>query len=164
MQTGEQRVWTTSGHIPFGDRACGWHIGHAIAAEAEQWIDTPFRWQGRIKGRGVDCKGLIAGVAAACGRPEAGSVEALAGDYGKAVDARRLKAGLARLFDRVTERRPGDVLLVRLGQKAQHLVIAAPRPNQPTRVIEAMNVGPKKVRPFRRSEAEIDSIWRWKNG
>lgn len=137
--------------------------GEAIAAEAETWVGTPFRWQGRVKGQGADCKGLIAGVAAACGRDEAGSVEALAGDYGKKVDSRRLKAGLARLFDQASEREPGDVLLVTLGGKPQHLVIAAPKPNQPTRVIEALNVGPMKVRPFRRSDNEVDSIWRWRD-
>lgn len=141
-------------------------IGDAIAAEAETWIDTPFHWQGRIKGKGCDCKGLVAGVAAACGRPEAESVEALAGDYNdrKPVDAKRLKAGLARLFDQVAvdQRQAGDVLLIRLGSKAQHLAIAAPKEGRPTRVIETLNVGPMKVRPFRRTDAEIDSVWRWR--
>lgn len=140
-------------------------IGAQIAAEAETWIDTPFAWQGRVKGVGVDCKGLVAGVAKACGRPEADSVEALAGDYGNAIDAARLKAGLARLFDRVTEPQIGDVLLIRTGGKPQHLAIFAPRaPSGGLRVIEAMYKGPSRVRPYRRSLAEIDSIWRWRNG
>lgn len=139
-------------------------IGDAIAAEAETWVDTPFRWQGRVKGVGCDCKGLVAGVAAACGRPEADSVEALAADYGdwRPVDANRLRSGLARLFDRVTDRQPGDILLVRLAGKSQHLAIAAPKDGKPSRVIETLNVGPMRVRPFRRSDAEIDSIWRWR--
>ena len=29
-----------------------------IVAEARKWIGTPFRHQGRIRGRGVDCVGL----------------------------------------------------------------------------------------------------------
>lgn len=132
-----------------------------IAECAESWIGVPFKWQGRVRA-GCDCKGLVAGVAAECGRPEAASLEALAGDYDAIVDERRLRMGLARLFDRVTERQPGDVLLVRYGGKAQHLAIAAPRPGKPTRVIEAMATGPMAVRPFRRADAEVDSIWRWR--
>ncbi len=36
----------------------------AIVAEAEEWIGTPYRWHGRVKGRsgGVDCAMLIAEV------------------------------------------------------------------------------------------------------
>lgn len=132
-----------------------------IATQAEEWIGVPFRWQGRVRA-GTDCKGLIAGVARECGRPEADSLEALAGDYGGRVDTARLRAGLARLFDRVTERRPGDVLLLNLGGKAQHLAIYAPRPGKPDRVIEAMPSGPGKVRPATWRAHRIDSVWRWR--
>ena len=135
--------------------------GDSIASCAESWVGVPFLWQGRIRA-GCDCKGLVAGVARECNRPEADSLEALAGDYGAVVDAARLRAGLARLFDRVTERQPGDVLLIRIHGKAQHLSIAAPLPGKASRVIEALDAGPRQVRPFRRSEAETDSIWRWR--
>ncbi len=137
-------------------------VGLRIAAEAETWIDTPFHWQASCKGVGADCKGLLAGVARECGRPEADTVEALCGDYGHIVPVAALKAGLARLFDRVSLHEPGDILLIKTGGAAQHLAIYAPRVNQPTRVIEAMCEGPKKVRPFRRSPHEVDSIWRWR--
>ena len=30
-----------------------------IIAEARKWLGTPFRHQGRIRGRGVDCVGLL---------------------------------------------------------------------------------------------------------
>lgn len=137
-------------------------IGDQITAEAETWIDVPFKWQGRVKA-GCDCKGLIAGVAKACGRPEAGSLPALAGDYSAKVDVKRLKAGLTELFDEAAERRPGDVLLVRLGGSAQHLAIYAPTEAKPDRVIEAMPTGPGRVRPGRASPGRIDSIWRWRD-
>lgn len=139
--------------------------GIAIAAVAETWIDTPFRWQGRVKGVGCDCKGLVAGVAAECGRSEAESVEALAGDYRLKVDVARLKAGLARLFDPVpvTERQAGDVLLLRIGGAAQHLAIYAPSSLSADRIIEAMPSGPGRVRPARASAGRIDSVWRWRD-
>lgn len=141
-------------------------IGEAIQCAAETWVDTPFVGLGRVKGRGCDCKGLLAGVAADCGRPEAVSLEALATDYSlvdRPVNERRLRAGLARLFDQVpkAERRAGDVLLVVVHGRAQHLAIVAPKPGAASRVIEAqLDVG--RVRPFRRSDAEIDSVWRWR--
>lgn len=137
-------------------------IGEQIAAKAEEWIDVPFCWQGTVR-KGCDCKGLVAGVARELGRPEAASVEALAGDYGGKVDVNRLKAGLARLFDRVTDRQPGDVLLLRMGGAAQHLAIYAPTEGAPDRIIEAMPTGPGKVRPSRATMGRIDSIWRWRD-
>jgi len=90
------------------------------------------------------------------------SVEAIAADYGKFVPVPRLKAGLARLFDRVAERQPGDVLLLRMGGVAQHLAIYAPTETQPDRIIEAMPTGPGKVRPGRATAVRIDSVWRWR--
>lgn len=102
-------------------------VGARIWAEAQQWIGTPFRWQGRIKGVGCDCKGLLAGVAAACGRSEAGSVEALAGDYreGRFAPA-RLRAGLDRLFEPVAVPVLGGPILLIMAGAAQHLAIAGP--------------------------------------
>ena len=132
------------------------------AAVAETWIDVPFAWQGRVRA-GCDCKGLVAGIAKEMGRPEADSLEALAGDYGGKVDPARLRAGLARLFDRVSDRQPGDVLLLRMGGAAQHLAIAAPLDGKPDRIIEAMPTGPGKVRPGKASAGRVDSIWRWRN-
>lgn len=136
-------------------------IGAQVAALAEEWLDVPFRWQGTVRA-GCDCKGLIAGIARELDRPEADSVEALAGDYGGKVDVRRLKAGLARLFDQAQDRQPGDVLLLRLGGMAQHLAIYTPTEANPDRIIEAMPTGPKRVRPGRAGEGRIDSIWRWR--
>lgn len=137
-------------------------IGEQIAALAEEWIDTPFHWQGTVRA-GCDCKGLIVGIARELGRPEAESLEALRGDYGGKVPVRDLKAGLARLFDPVTERQPGDVLLLRMGGLAQHLAICSPTDANPDRIIEAMPTGPAKVRPSRARPVRIDSIWRWRD-
>lgn len=38
-----------------------------VVAEARRWIGTPFHHQGRLRGVGVDCVGLIVGVAVALG-------------------------------------------------------------------------------------------------
>ena len=134
--------------------------GDRIAATAGEWVGTPFLWQGRVKGKGCDCKWLVAGVFAECELPEAQSVEALAGDYGKRVDSARLIAGLQRMFDRVETRAPGDLLLVYLGGKPQHLAIAAPTPAKPLRAIQAMDVGPRCVVAVGVPRGSVHSIWR----
>lgn len=136
-------------------------IGHNIAAEAENWIGVPFKWQGRVKA-GCDCKGLIAGVAAACDRKEGESLQAMAGDYGHKVDTQRLLSGLKVLFDRATEIQPGDVLVLNVAGKPQHLAIAAPKEGKPTRAIQALHTGPSKVVVGRVPRAMIHSIWRWR--
>lgn len=118
-------------------------MGAAIALEAQGWIGTPFHWQGRVKQVGCDCKGLIAGVFAALSLPEAASLEALADDYGQVVPVARLQAGLAALFLRVTQSQDGDIVLLVLGGKPQHLgLIAGERlihcyPSGPAQVVSA---------------------------
>lgn len=136
--------------------------GQQIAAEAENWIGVPFKWQGRVKA-GCDCKGLVAGVAHAIGRTEADSIEALAGDYSHKVPVADLQAGLSRLFDRVNEIMAGDVLLLLVGGKPQHLAIAAPVEGKPTRAIQALHTGPRCVVVGRVPRAMIHSIWRWRD-
>ena len=138
-------------------------IGKRIAAEAERWIDTPFHWQGQVRGVGCDCKGLVAGVARACGRAEGNTLEAMAGDYATRVPIDKLRLGLERHFDRVSERQPGDILLVRMAGDPQHLAIAAPTECNPDRAIEAMPTGPKKVRPVRILPHRVAAIYRWRD-
>lgn len=142
-------------------------LGAEVARAAEEWVGTPLVWQGRIKQVGCDCKGLIAGIAEELALDEAQSFEALTGDYGAVVDPHRLRAGLRRLFDPVplAQLAPGDVLLLKLAGKAQHLAIHAPRAGvSGVRVIEALGrVERPRVRPYRRQLNEIDSAWRWRS-
>lgn len=138
-------------------------IGAQVAAQAEQWIDTPFHWQASVKGVGCDCKGLLAGVARELGLPEGQSVEAMAGDYREGGYQRRLIAGLSRLFDKVSDRQAGDVLLVNIHRKPVHLAIAAPLADDPHRAIEALPVGAFRVRPVTILPHRVHSIWRWRD-
>lgn len=135
-----------------------------IVAAARLWLGTPFHWGASVRGVGCDCKGLIAGVARDLGRAEAASVEALACDYGTGrFTPERLRAGLARLFDPADEPEPGDVLLLKVAGKAQHLAIYAGN----GRMIHTYSKGPGCVievpmgATWRRA---LDSIWRWRDG
>lgn len=134
----------------------------ALVAAARAWKTTPFVWGQSVKLRGCDCKGLVAGVAREVGRPEAASVHALAGDY-RQVDPRRLRAGLADLFDRASDIRAGDVLLLKVAGAAQHLAIATGEDSVvhcyakgPRMVIEQAIDGVLGIWP-------LDSIWRWRS-
>lgn len=131
-------------------------------AAAREWIGTPFDWDQSCKGAGADCKGLIAGVARDCGRPEGNSLEALTRGYFRGVPVDALKAGLERLFDRVNEWEPGDILLLKIGGKPCHLAIYVGE----GRMIHTYSKGPQAVvevpmgRVWRNA---VESAWRWRD-
>lgn len=132
-----------------------------IVAEARAWIGTPFKWQASLKGVGADCKGLVVGVARGCGLPEAASVHAaMQGDWRRRVDARLLLEGMKATFRRVTEPLPGDVLLLRLAGKPQHLAILT----APNRMVHTYGLGPDRVIevPFTSCwKSALHSAWTW---
>jgi cell wall-associated NlpC family hydrolase len=91
-----------------------------IVATAREWLDTRWHHQGRLKGVGVDCAGLVVGVATELGltefdmtgyghRPDTRELEQLCHDHMKKV--RRDRA------------RPGDVLLIEVDKMPQHMAI-----------------------------------------
>jgi len=91
-----------------------------IVREARAWLGTPFHHQGRVKGAGCDCVGLVVGVARSFGlTPED------AADYGRLPEARRLRAGLAANLGAVAASAAGagDVLLLRIRHDPQHVAI-----------------------------------------
>lgn len=139
----------------------GTAVHDAIVAEARRWIGTPFRWQQAAKGQGCDCKGLVAGIARAVGRPEGASVYALmTAQYRRAVDPALLQRGLDELFDRVDAMEPGDVLLMRVAGKAQHLGIYVGG----GRMIHTYAKGPRQVMEVPLNpEWPIVAIYRWRD-
>lgn len=131
-----------------------------IVAEAWTWARTPFVWQASLKGVGADCKGLIVGVARELGRPEAASLHARMADYPLNVPEHELRAGLAANLERVTAPELGDVLLMKIAGKAQHLGFFCGAD-----VIHTYGKGPKMVLPHPfdvvRRHFPLDSIWRF---
>ncbi len=97
-----------------------------IVAEARSWLGTPFVHQGRLKGVGVDCAGLVVGVARALG---------LAPDYVDRLDYPRQPIGrdMGDRLDRhlvhvpLPERRAADVLWFAWAANPQHLGILTGR-------------------------------------
>lgn len=148
-------------------QANGGRIGEAIVAEARSWIGTPFHWEASVKGVGCDCKGLLAGVARACGRGEGDSIEALLGGYSRRIDGAALRAGLARLFLPVQPRadwHPGDILQLAVGatRAPVHLALYAGAGT----MIHTYSKGPAAVIEVPLGQvwrAAVVSAWRWKS-
>ncbi len=132
----------------------------AIVAEARAWVGTPFHWQASAKGKGCDCKGLIAGVARDLGLPEAGMLYARMADYAR-VDPAILREGLRATFDQVAEPEPGDVLLLKVSNRPQHLAIYVGE----GRMIHTYSKGPGAVVEVPMGQVwrdAIDSVWSWR--
>lgn len=97
-----------------------------VLAEARTWIDTPFRHQGRDKGIGVDCAGVVVGVARAL-EIEGWDVAAAEIAYSRLPDGVKLRRICDELMVRVERREiaPGTVALMRWRINPQHLGIVA---------------------------------------
>ncbi|MGB0749047.1 MAG: C40 family peptidase [Magnetospiraceae bacterium] len=109
-----------------------------IVALARDWIGTPFQHQGRLKGVGVDCAGLVIGVTRELGlAPEDRPT------YGHAPD----RYVLGEMLDRQARLKgrdgacaePGDLLLFWVSDRRypQHLGIATGRQNGDLMMVHA---------------------------
>lgn len=81
-----------------------------VVDTARQWIGTPYRHQGRTKGRYVDCIGLIVGVGA-----DLGATVIAPDDYSDSPSGAMLMEKARDQFDEVTDRThplPGDIMVL----------------------------------------------------
>lgn len=118
------------------------------------WIATPFHWEACLKRVGVDCKGVLRGVAIDCGRPEAEAIEARVIGYSRRIDEAAFLAGLDRVFVRQPdgcELQPGDVLAFRIQGKVQHVALHS----FGDRFIHAYSGTPRQV-----VEVTLGQFWR----
>ena len=139
-------------------------IGDRVVAEARKWVGTPFHDQASLKGVGCDCKGLVWGVARELGRKEANTPYAQFIHYDLkrkgGVPGKLLREGMAALFDRAEEIKPGDILLLAHDGDPIHLAIA-------TDEGFAIHASGKRGVKERSLVAvchkyQIDSVWRWR--
>ena len=86
--------------------------------EARTWIGTPFHHQGRVKSVGVDCAGLIVGVAR-----ELGIFDHQFVGYGREPNNGMLEKELSKYCERINSIKPGCILLMRFKTEPQHLAI-----------------------------------------
>lgn len=134
-----------------------------IIAEANEWLGTPFHWQQSAKGAGCDCKGLVAGVARELGMPEGRSLYAsMQASADGRVDTALLRKGIEEVMIPVDDPQPGDVLLLKMAGKPQHMAILIDG-----RIIHTYAKGPDKVISTPLAVAlrawPLDSAWTWRS-
>lgn len=134
--------------------------GRDIAAQARQFIGTPWKHQARCRGVGVDCIGLLVLTARACDVPIRDCVE-----YGPNPNPRRLIAQLAAQFQRVSGADPmslaPDDRALEYVAPGRVLVFAIARADVPQHVGIASEIG--VVHTYRDAghvaEHALDSEW-----
>lgn len=117
-----------------------------IVAAARAWLGTPFQHQGRLRGKGVDCGGLVIGVGRELGlaidEPPA---------YSMSPDPGLFPSVLVRYCERVglADFVPGDILHFSFAGEPRHVGIATD-----VGVIHAW------AKPGKVVEHRLDAIWR----
>ena len=91
-----------------------------IVQEARNWIDTPFHHQGRLKAVGVDCAGLVIGIARELGIV-APDFDVTA--YPRSPDGETLMhlAEIHLTAIQEADMQPGDVIVVAVDLEPQHI-------------------------------------------
>lgn len=99
-----------------------------IAEAALSWVDTPYHHQARVKGVGVDCAQLIAGVAEETGHIEPGTP--IPFNYSTEWHLHNREEVLLKNLEAFgctrkpsTELEPGDILCFKYGRVVSHLGI-----------------------------------------
>jgi NlpC/P60 family putative phage cell wall peptidase len=94
--------------------------GADIVQEARTWLGTPYHHQGRVRSAGVDCIGVVIGVAHALGLSEFDTR-----DYGRIPNGNMMRAMLMQHLDSVPlwEHQAGDIGLFTFVKEPQHVGI-----------------------------------------
>lgn len=105
-----------------------------VIAAARGWIGTPFHHLGRLKGVGVDCAGLVIGVARDLGL--------IAPDfdipvYSRRPDGHSMLAWCDQYMHRVDQMQIGNVIVVIVDKDPQHLGIVTDHRNSGFGIIHA---------------------------
>lgn len=114
-----------------------------VVAEARSWIGTPFQHQQRLKGVGVDCAGLVIGVARELGLVAA---DFDVTGYSRAPDGTLLElcdANMARIGQ--DQMQPGDVVVVSVESDPQHMGILGDYVHGGLSIIHAASIGPRQA-------------------
>ena len=137
---------------------------HSIVACARSWRGTGFAHQGRIKASGahsggVDCLGLLSGVARELGLSARDNSPLAEHDilaYSKSPDGALLQSRLAALLHPIeaAHMQPGDVALFALDGRPQHLAILSDYGDGELGMIHAYAPARRVV------EHRLDAVWR----
>jgi NlpC/P60 family putative phage cell wall peptidase len=132
-----------------------------VVAEARSWLGTPFAHQGKRKGVGIDCLGLVAQTAINCGLVPADSWQTTWAEHAgyASVPANGVLQAVCRRYMRpieLAQARPADVLLISFGAEPHHLAILAPYLHGGLSMIHAYS----KAKPPSVVEHRFADVWR----
>lgn len=122
--------------------------GSDVVRVAREIVGTAFHHQGRLKGVGIDCAGVVIVVA-----HELGLSEFDVTDYGRIPDGETIRSLLDEHMDPVEKPEPGDVLLFRFTKHDQHLAILATHDQVMTIIHARGDIG-------RVVETSLDKVWK----
>lgn len=128
--------------------------GDDVVLQARRWLGTPFHHQGRVRGAGADCAGLLIGVLH--------ELELSAYDidgYAMLPDGAMLAAECNKVMRRLQPGepvQPGDALLLRMGRMPQHLgIVSAVEAGVPAAMVHIHSHAPSFC-----VEHRLDARWR----
>jgi NlpC/P60 family putative phage cell wall peptidase len=141
------------------------HKAQDVIEKAREWINTPYRNQGRTKGVETDCVGILIGVGQDLGFDTAHEPK----DYGQIPNPKKLLARIRQFcefksFD-VEDARPGDILLItwreQPGGLPHHTAVRAEWNGRPT-MIHAHSIAGKCVEHGLTPDwkKRVRSVWR----
>lgn len=95
-------------------------MGQIVVDKAREYLNTPYLHQGRLKGQGVDCIGLVI-----CVAHELGLSDFDCADYARTPNKEMLLTLSQEQMKRIDaiEAKPGDVALFRILKQPQHFGI-----------------------------------------
>ena len=124
----------------------------AVVAEARRWLGTRYRHQGRVRGVGVDCLGLLI-----CVARELGVVAADfdINGYSRQPDGDTFQRGCEHYMQAITraEALPGDVVSIAFGGHPMHAAILGDYAHGGLSLIHALANARKCV------EHRFDDVW-----
>jgi cell wall-associated NlpC family hydrolase len=114
-----------------------------VVAAARGWLGTPFHHQARLKDVGVDCAGLLIGVAR--------ELDLVAPDfdvtnYSRVPDGSSLIAWCDQYMTRIPgeQMQPGHMVVVRMDIEPQHIGVLGDYRHGGLSIIHAVSVGPRQ--------------------
>ena len=115
-----------------------------VVAAARGWLDTPFHHQARLKGVGVDCAGLVIGVARELGLV---APDFDVSGYARQPDGVSLIGWCDQYMARVPQdqMQPGDVIVVAFDVDPQHLGILGDYRHGGLSIIQSLGVTARRV-------------------
>ena len=135
-----------------------------VCTEARRWVGTPFAHQGRTRGLGCDCRGLVGGVAVALGLVGADwwdQFDLHFGGYPEQPPAGLMAKACDTFMQRTAVPEPGDVVVLAFHLDPQHMGIITPYPHGGLAIVHALHVrGVREHRLAHTLAAKITQAYR----